>query len=141
MRIPKLRIESLILILAITVAQAQELPSAGILVDGEIPKGFYKAGIRYGEARGDSLYIRWSHAAEADTFWVYKANSNLKYITNSSTRTVWYNQPFKYERRMATHHLREYILESPLKFSNLEELAKTSNSQFLEKNLNNFFVK
>jgi hypothetical protein len=139
--IPKLRIESLILLLAIIAAQAQELPGAGILVDGKIPKGFYKAGIRYGEAKGDSIYIRWSHATEADTFWVYKANSNLEYITNSSIRTVWYHQPFKYERRMATHHLREYILESPLKFSNLEELAKNSNSQFLEKNLNDFFVK
>jgi hypothetical protein len=136
-----LRIESAILILAIIAAQAQELPSAGILVNGEVPKGFYKAGIRYGVAKGDSLYIRWSHAAEADTFWVYRANSNLEYITNSSTRTVWYNQPFKYERRMATHHLREYILESPLRFSNLEDLAKNRNSQFLEKNLNDFFVK
>ena len=139
--IPKLRIESLILVLAIIVAQAQELPSIGILVGGKIPKGFYKAEIRYGEAKGDSLYIRWSHAVEADTFWVYKANSNLEYITNSSIRTVWYNQPFKYERRMATHHLREYILESPLKFSNLEDLAKNRNTQFLEKNLSDFFVK
>lgn len=136
-----MRIESVILVIAIIAAQAQELPGAGILVDGEIPKGFYKAGIRYGEAKGDSLYIRWSHAAEADTFWVYRANSNLEYITNSGIRTVWYNQPFKYERRMATHHLREYILESPLRFSHLEDLAKNRNSQFLEKNLNDFFVK
>jgi len=136
-----LRIKSLILALAITVAQAQELPGAGIFVNGEIPKGFYKAGIRYGEAKGDSIYIRWSHAAEADTFWVYRANLNLEYITNSSIRTVWYNQPFKYERRMATHHLREYILESPLRFSHLEDLAKNRRSQFLEKNLNDFFVK
>lgn len=136
-----MRTESLILILAIIGIQAQELPGAGIFVNGEIPKGFYKAGIRYGEKKGDSLYIRWSHAAEADTFWVYKTNSNLEYITNFGTRTVWYNQPFKYERRMATHHLREYILESTLKFSDLENLAKNRNSQFLGKNLNEFFVK
>ena len=135
-----MRIESLALILAIAVA-AQELPGAGIFVDGEIPKGFYKAGIRYGAAKGDSIYIRWSHTAEADTFWVYRASSNLEYITNYGIRTVWYNQPFRYERRMATHHLREYILESPLRFSNLEDLAKNRNSQFLEKNLNDFFVK
>jgi len=136
-----LRVESIILILAIIAAQAQELPGAGILVNGEIPKGFYKAGIRYGEAKGDSLFIRWSHAPGADTFWVYRANLNLEYITNSGIRTVWYNQPFKYERRMATHHLRECILESPLRFSNLEDLAKNRNSQFLDKNLNDFFVK
>jgi len=42
---------------------------------------------------------------------------------------------------MATHHLREYILESPIRFSNLEDLAKNRNSQFLGKNLNDFFVK
>jgi len=136
-----LRVESFILILAIIAAQAQELPGTGILVDGETPKGFYKAGIRYGEAKGDSLYIRWSHAPEADTFWVYRANSNLEYITNASIRTVWYNQPYKYERRMATHHLREYVLESPLRFSHLEDLSKNRNSQFLDKNLNDFFVK
>jgi len=136
-----LRIESIILILAIIAVQAQELSGAGILVNGEIPKGFYKAGIRYGEAKGDSLYIRWSHAPEADTFWVYRASSNLEYITNSGIRTVWYNQPFRYERRMATHHLREYILESPLRFSHLEDLSKNRNSQFLDKKLNDFFVK
>lgn len=136
-----MRIESLILVLAIIGIQAQELSGAGILVGGEIPKGFYKAGIRYGKAKDDSLYIRWSHESEADTFWVYKANLSLEYITNASIRTVWYNQPLKYERRMATHHLREYILESPLKFNNLEDLANNRNSQFLGKNLNAFFVK
>jgi len=136
-----LRIKSLILILAIIAAQAQELPDAAIFVDGEIPKGYYKAGIRYGEAKGDSLYIRWSHATEADTFWVYRANSNLEYITNSNIRSVWYNQPYKYERRMATHHLREYVLESPLRFSNLEDLSKNRSTQFLDKSLNDFFVK
>jgi hypothetical protein len=110
-------------------------------LDGKIPYGFYKAGIRYGEAKGDSLYIKWSHAPEADTFWVYKANSSLKYITNINMRTVWYNQPFKYERRMATHHLREYILESPLRFYNLEDLAKNRSSGFLRKDLNEYFIK
>jgi len=136
-----LRIKSLIIILAIIAAQAQELPDSAIFVNGEIPRGFYKAGIRYGEGKGDSLFIRWSHAAEADTFWVYRANLNLEYITDSSVRTVWYNQPFKYERRMAMHHLREFILESPLRFSNLEDLSKNRNTQFLNKNLNDFFVK
>jgi len=136
-----LKIESLIIILTIIVIQAQELPYASIIVDGEIPKGFYKAGIRYGDGKGDSLYIRWSHTAEADTFWIYRTNLNLEYITDSNIRTAWYNQPFKYERRMATHHLREYILESPLKFSDLEALAKNRNPLFLEKKLSDFFVK
>jgi len=92
--------------------------------------GFYKAGIRYGEAKGDSLYIKWSRAIEADTFWVYKANLSLQYITNASVRTVWYNQPLRYERRMATHHLRENIFNSPFKFSDLEGLAKNQNPVF-----------
>jgi len=111
---------------------AQELP-------GKIPPGFYKAGIRYGEAKSDSLHIRWSHTAEADTFWVYKANLSLEYITNADTRTIWNNQPFRYERRMATHHLREHILESPLKFTNLESLAKNKDTRFLGKNLSEYF--
>ncbi len=131
----------LCMLFLIGVAFAQELPRTGILVDGKVPPGFYKAGIRYGTAKGDSLYIKWSRAAEADTFWVYKANSSLEYITNANIRTVWYNQPFRYERRMATHHLREYIFDAPFKFSNLENLAKNGKSQFLGKEFHEYFVR
>jgi len=95
--------------------------------------GFYKAGIRYGEAKSDSLYIKWSRAIDADTFWVYKANLSLQYITNADIRTVWYNQPFRYERRMATHHLKEYIFDSHLRFNDLESLTKNRNPGLLEK--------
>jgi hypothetical protein len=72
---------------------------------------------------------------------VYRAGSNLEYITNANIRTTWYNQPLRYERRMALHHLREFILDSPLRFDNLEGLAKNRNPQFLGKNLYEYFVK
>jgi hypothetical protein len=129
----------LLLLFSVSAAFAQELPRMGILVNGEVLQGFYKAGIRYGKARQDSIYIKWSHAAEADTFWVYRAGSNLEYITNANTRAVWYNQPLRYERRMATHHLREYVLDSPLKFENLDDLAKNRNQQFFGKKLYEYF--
>jgi len=95
--------------------------------------GFYKAGLRYGEAKSDSLHIKWARAIDADTFWVYKANFSLQYITNADMRTVWYSQPFRYERRMATHHLRESIFDSPFKFNDLEGLTKNRNPGLLEK--------
>jgi hypothetical protein len=119
---------------------AQGALGAGTFTNGEAPHGFYRAGIRYGE-KGDSLHIRWSHTAEADTFWVYKANLSLEYITNADMRTAWYNQPLRYERRMAIHHLKEHILGSPLRFSNLEDLSKNRNTQFLGKNFKEYFVK
>ncbi len=125
----------------VCAAFAQELPGAGILVNGEIPQGFYKAGIRYGMAKDDSLYIKWSHTIKADTFWVYKANSSLEYITDAGIHTAWYNQPLRYERRMAVHHLREYIFDSPLRFSNLENLAKNAKQQFLGKDIREYFSK
>jgi hypothetical protein len=131
----------LIAIFTVGAAFSQELPRANILVNGEILPGFYKGGIRYGEAKGDSLYIRWSHTSEADTFWVYRANLSLEYITNSGIRTVWHNQPLRYERRMATHHLREFMLNSPLKFDDLEALAKNRNPSFSGKNLHEFFMR
>jgi hypothetical protein len=102
--------------------------------------GFYKAGIRYGKLPSDSILIRWAHATDADTFWVYKTNLSLQYITNANMRTVWYNQPLKYERRMALHHLREYILESPLKFEHLENLSKKQGQQLLGKDLLELFT-
>jgi len=120
---------------------AQELPPRDILINGEIPFGFYKAGIRYGNALGDSLYIKWSHAAEADTFWVHKGKLSLEYITRYGTRTAWYNNPLRYERRMATHHLREYIFDSPLKFDNLEGMAKNQSQPFSGKNLLEYFTR
>jgi len=123
------------------VAFAQEPPNKSILVNGKIPPGFYRAGIRYGEAKEDSLYIKWSRTIKADTFWVYKANSSLEYITSAGIRTVWYNRPVRYERRMAAHHLREYILDSPLKFGNLENLANNSKQLFLGKELHEHFTR
>ncbi|MDR1830599.1 MAG: hypothetical protein LBQ76_07505 [Candidatus Fibromonas sp.] len=123
------------------VAFAQEPPNKSILVSGKIPPGFYRAGIRYGEAKDDSLYIKWSRTVKADTFWVYKANSNLEYITNAGMRTVWYNQPMRYERRMAAHHLREYILDSPLRFSYLDSLANNNKQQLLGKELHEYFMR
>jgi len=125
----------------IGVAFAQEPPNMNILANYKTPPGFYKAGIRYGEAKNDSLYIKWSRTIEADTFWVYKANSSLEYITNTGIRTVWYNQPLRYERRMAAHHLREYIFDSPLRFSYLENLAKNDKQQFLGKELRGYFMR
>ena len=91
--------------------------------------GFYKAGIRYGEAKSDSLHIKWARAMEVDTFWVYKENLSLQYIVDANMRTVWYNQPFRYERRMATHHLREFIFDSPLRFNDLESLRRNRNPE------------
>jgi len=120
---------------------AQELPSWDILINGEVPPGFYKAGIRYGNTPGDSLYIKWSRSADADTFWVHKGKFSLEYITTEGIRTAWYNNPIRYERRMATHHLKEHILNSPLKFANLEELAKNQNSPFSGKNLLEHFTR
>ncbi|MDR2583363.1 MAG: hypothetical protein LBC75_07785 [Fibromonadaceae bacterium] len=120
---------------------AQELPRGDILINGEVPLGFYKAGIRYGNSSGDSLHIKWSHAAEADTFWVHKGKLSLEYITRYGKRTAWYNNPLRYERRMATHHLREYVLNSPLKFDNLESLAKNQNPMFSGKNLLEYFTR
>jgi len=131
----------LIAVLIVSAAFAQELPSTDILVNGKILPGFYKGGIRYGEAKGDSIYIRWSRTPEADTFWVYRANLSLEYITNANTRTVWHNQPLKYERRMATHHLREFMLNSPFRFEDLEGLAKNRNPRFLGKNLYEYFMR
>jgi len=123
------------------IAFAQELPSGDILINGEILPGFYKAGIRYGNAPGDSLYIKWSHAPEADTFWVHKGKHSLEYITKEGIRTVWYNNPARYERRMAAHHLREYIFDSPLKFDNLEGMAKNQSPPFSGKNLLEYFTR
>jgi len=120
---------------------AQELPDGEISMNGEIPLGFYKAGIRYGNASGDSLSIKWSHAVEADTFWVNRGKLSLEYITKYGFRTVWYNNPFRYERRMATHHLREYILNSPLKFDDLEGLANNQKLQFSGKDLLEYFAR
>ena len=120
---------------------AQELPRGDISINGEVLPGFYKAGIRYGNAPGDSLYIKWSHAVEADTFWVHKGKLSLEYITTDGIRTAWYNNPFRYERRMATHHLKEHILNSPLKFDILEELAKNQNPNFSGKNLLEHFTR
>jgi len=114
---------------------AQELPSGNISINGVVPSGFYKARIRYGNAPDDSLYIKWSRSSQADTFWVHKGKFSVEYITKNGVRTAWYNNPIRYERRMATHHLREYILNSPLKFDNLESLAKNQNQPFLGKNL------
>jgi hypothetical protein len=118
---------------------AQELPDGNISINGEIPLGFYKAGIRYGNTPGDSLGIKWSHAAEADTFWVRKGKFSLEYIIRDGIRTVWHNNPLRYERRMATHHLREYILDSPLTFNNLESLAKNQSQPFSGKDLMEHF--
>jgi hypothetical protein len=42
---------------------------------------------------------------------------------------------------MATHHLREYVLDSPIKFDNLESLAKNQNQQFSGKNLLEYFTR
>jgi len=123
------------------IAFAQELPSGDISINGEVLPGFYKAGIRYGNAPGDSLYIKWSHAAEADTFWVNKGKLSLEYITRDGIRTVWHNNPFRYERRMATHHLREYILDSPLKFDHLDELTKNQSQPFSGKDLLEHFTR
>jgi len=123
------------------LAFAQELPSGDISLNGEVLPGFYKAGIRYGNAPGDSLYIKWSHASESDTFWVHKGKLSLEYITRDGIRTVWYNNPFRYERRMATHHLREYILDSHLKFDNLDELTKNQSQPFSGKNLLDHFTR
>jgi len=120
---------------------AQELPSGKISINGEIPPGFYKAGIRYGNTPGDSICIKWSHAAEADTFWVHKGKLSLEYITKEGFRTAWYNNPTRYERRMAIHHLREYMLDTPLKFDNLESLAKNQNQPFSGKNLLEYFTR
>jgi len=131
----------LLLILGFQFSFAQELPSKDILINGEVLPGFYKAGIRYGNAPGDSLYIKWSHTAEADTFWVNKGKHSLEYITKEGIRTAWYNNPARYERRMATHHLREHILNSPLKFDTLEGLAKKQNPQFSGKNLLEHFTR
>jgi len=121
---------------------AQELPRGDISINGEVLPGFYKAEIRYGSAPGDSLSIKWSHAVEADTFWVYKGKLSLEYTTRYGIRTAWYNNPLRYERRMATHHLREYILDSPLKFDNLESLAKNrEQAPFSGKNLLEYFTR
>ncbi|GBU23685.1 hypothetical protein R83H12_00301 [Fibrobacteria bacterium R8-3-H12] len=122
-------------------AFAQELPSGDISINGEVMPGFYKAGIRYGNSPGDSLYIKWSRSAVADTFWVNKGKFSLEYIIRDGIRTVWYNNPLRYERRMATHHLKEYILNSPLKFDNLDCLAKNQNQQFSGKNLLEYFAR
>jgi len=123
------------------IAFAQELPSGDILINGEVLPGFYKAGIRYGNSPGDSLSIKWSHTAEADTFWVHKGKLSLEYITKYGKRTAWYNNPLRYERRMATHHLREHILNSPLIFDNLEGLAKNQSQPFSGKNLLDYFTR
>jgi hypothetical protein len=120
---------------------SQELPRGDILINGEVPPGFYKAGIRYGNSPGDSLYIKWSRSTEADTFWVHKGKFSLEYITRDGIRTVWHNNPLRYERRMATHHLKEYILDSPLKFDNLDGLAKNQNQPFSGKNLIEHFTR
>jgi hypothetical protein len=128
------------LLIMVQAVLAQE-PHTSILVDGEIPSGFYKAGIRYGEARSDSLHIRWVRAAEADTFWVYMGALSLEYITNESIKTVFYNQPTRYERRMAIHHLREFVLNSPLRFSDIEALAKGQNPLFLKGRLADYFTR
>ena len=120
---------------------AQELPRGDILINGEVPPGFYKAGIRYGNSPDDSLYIKWSHAAESDTFWVHKGKLSLEYITRYGIRTVWHNNPLRYERRMATHHLREYILNSPFKFDDLDGLAKNQNQASSGKNLLEHFTR
>jgi hypothetical protein len=129
------------LALAIIAVQAQEPPSTSILVNGEIPNGFYKAGIRYGKEKSDSLYIRWSHYSETDTFWVYRGTSSLEYITNASTRTVFHNQPMRYERRMAIHHLREFVFNSPLRFNDIEALARGQNPFFLKNRLADYFTR
>jgi len=131
----------LLLLLLSAGLQAQELPIGNISVNGDIPPGFYKAGIRYGSASGDSLSIKWSHAAVADTFWVNKGKLSLEYITSDGIRTVWYNNPVRYERRMAAHHLREYMLDSSLKFDNLESLAKNKNPSFSGKSLLEYFTR
>ncbi len=120
---------------------AQELPKGDISINGEVLPGFYKAAIRYGNAPGDSLYIKWSHAVEADTFWVHKGKHSLEYITRYGNRTAWYNNPLRYERRMATHHLKEHIFNSPLKFDTLEDLAKNQYSPFSGKNLLEHFTR
>jgi len=117
---------------------AQELPEAN--TSKEVPYGFYKASIRYGEDKNDSMHIRWSHTAKADTFWVYSNGSSLEYITNTHTRTVFHRQPIRYERRMAIHHLREFIFNSPLRFSDMESLSKKRDPQFLGKSLNEYFI-
>jgi hypothetical protein len=120
---------------------AQELPDGNISINGEIPLGFYKARIRYGNAPSDFLGIKWSHAAEADTFWVHNGKFSLEYITRYGIRTAWYNNPLRYERRMATHHLREHILGSPLKYDDLESLAKNRSLPFSGKNLLEYFTR
>jgi len=123
------------LLLMSTALFAQELPEepdAALNATNSISYGFYSTGVRYGEASSDSLFIRWAHTAEADTFWVYKGNLSLEYITNANTRTVFYNQPMRYERRMATHHLRERIFDSSFRFSELEALAKRRNSRLTQ---------
>jgi len=139
-----MRFAILLLILSFPFALfAQELPPGGdILINGEVLPGFYKAGIRYGHAQSDSLYIKWSHSVEADTFWVNKGKLSLEYITKYGIRTVWLNNPFRYERRMATHHLRESILNSPLKYDDLESLAKNQEqAPFSGKNLLEYFTR
>jgi len=132
---------AILLLFLSAVLFAQELPKGDISINGEVPPGFYKAGIRYGNSLGDSLSIKWSRTAEADTFWVQNGKQSLEYITRNGIRTVWYNNPTRYERRMAAHHLREYMLSSPLKFDNLESLAKNQNSSFSGKNLLEYFTR
>lgn len=72
------------------------------------------------------LDILWKHhhSPEADTFAIYIANKDsLYYITNGDYR-VLYSPKLKATRQMALHHLKEFIGKTPIRYDDLELLAK-----------------
>ncbi|GHV13512.1 hypothetical protein AGMMS49938_08190 [Fibrobacterales bacterium] len=110
----------IVVLCAIATGVAQE-PAIAVGQKAEMSSDFYSKGIRYGEGKSDSLFVRWAHSAEADSFWVYKDDNSLLFVSDKNIKTVWYSKPVKYERRMATHHLKEFIFDSPLRFRDLLE--------------------
>jgi len=78
------------------------------------------------ELRPLELEFRWHHNPQGqDTFQIARLDGpSLLYVTNGEERWVVYSSPQPHIRRMALHHLREPVFDTPLLYDDLELLAK-----------------
>lgn len=70
------------------------------------------------------LSLSWRHApTSADTFDIVLSNDSFRYVSAENFRYMEFRKE-NARRQMASHHLQEFIGESPLTWNHLESLAR-----------------
>ena len=114
-------------LLLVWPAQAQDLCPQTLVHEDRLI--FIQGSFVNREASRIHADIAWRcHPASADTFMIsVPGKDSLVFITDGTSRTLEKPRE-KSRRKLATHHLKERILGTPLKFDDLDLLA---NGQFL----------